>query len=116
MSEVTEHTIKEMEEFRDQQKALLERRQAVQKLKRNREFRKVILEDFMVAEAARYARESGDPALDEAARADCLAIAQAAGHLKRYLDVVERMGISAEREMGNIESSLDEYRAELGNG
>lgn len=114
MSEV-ESQVAQMENYRDQQKALLAKRQEVQKLMRNREFRKVILEDFMVTEAARYAQESGDPALSPEQRADALALAQASGHLKRYLNIVLQMGAYAERELPNIEDGLDQARAEESN-
>ena len=63
-------------------------------------------------ECARYAQVSGDPNVDATGRADALAIAQAAGHLKRYLSVVVQMGNHAENEIVNIEQAIDEARAE----
>lgn len=92
-------------------KLLIERRDTIQRLSKNADFRKVILEDFFVTECARYARESGDPALPPEARADALAIAQAAGHLKRFLNVQIQLGNQADASMASIEEALAEERA-----
>lgn len=84
------------------------------KLSENRDFKKLILEEFCVQECARYARESADPALPEHSRADALAIAQAAGHLKRWLSIQIQIGNTAASQIGDIESALEEVRAEQG--
>lgn len=70
------------------------------------EFKKLILEEFCVKECARYAQLSADPSLGAAERADALALAQAAGHLKRYLSVVVRMGDVAESDQENLEEQI----------
>lgn len=93
-------------------KKLVEQRQLALKLSRNRDFRKLILEEFCEKECARYAQNSSSPALSAEERADCLGIAQAAGHLKRWLSVQVQMGAHAERDMPNIEEALVEARLE----
>ena len=93
-------------------KELAENRAAALRLFENSDFKKVILDQFMVQECARYAQTSGDPNMDANARADCLAIAQAAGHLKRYLSVVVQMGNHADGQMKDLEDAIDEARAE----
>lgn len=110
MSEVTTK-LDEMIQYRDNQKKLLDRRQAVQRLMKNRDFKRIISEEFMISEAARYAHTSGDPKINAEGRADALAIAQAGGHLQRYLDTILQMGAHAEREMPAIEEGIDDYRA-----
>ncbi|MFA7188456.1 MAG: hypothetical protein WC117_00040 [Sphaerochaetaceae bacterium] len=85
------------------------------KLFDNRLFKKVILENFCVTEAARYVQASADPALDAAQRADALNLAQASGHLKRYLSVLVQMGNAAATNLRDSEQALDEMRAEEGN-
>lgn len=87
-------------------------RQAVQRLTQNVDFRKVISEQFMEKECARYVHASADPALSERNQKDALYIAQAAGHLKRYLSVLIQMGNAAENELESIDVALDEARAE----
>lgn len=71
-----------------------------------------MLEEFCVNECARYAQASADPALSANERADALAIAQSAGHLRRFLSVVIQMGNSAENTIADIEAALEEARAE----
>jgi len=91
-------------------KLLIERRDAIRRLSKNADFRRIILEEFFVEECARYARESGDPALNEAQRADALAIAQSAGHLKRYLNVQIQMGDQVEGQLVAIEEAIEQER------
>lgn len=88
------------------------RRDLALKLEKNREFKKLILEDFCVVECSRYAKESGDPALTTAQRADAMALAQAAGHLQRYLHMVVTMGNVAEHEVKQVQEAIEEARRE----
>lgn len=93
-------------------KKLVERRKAAQRLAENRDFKRLIMDEFCGTEAARYVQVSGDPAIKAEERADALNIAQASGHLKRYLSMVIQMGAVAEREMGNLEEAIEEARTE----
>lgn len=107
--------VEDLEEARSNAKILLDRRQMALRLSNNRDFKKLILEEFCIQECARYAQNSANPALSAEDRADSLAIAQAAGHLRRYLSVVVQMGATAERDLPQIEDALDEARAEEAN-
>ena len=109
MSEVT---VQQLESQREGMKQAIAMRTAVQRLSKNADFRKVINEQFMEKECARYTQASCDPALSERSQKDALAIAQAAGHLKRYLSVTIQMGNAAENELVSIDAALDEARAE----
>jgi hypothetical protein len=93
-------------------KILIERRDLALKLSNNRDFKKLILEDFCVTESARLVHQSGDPALSLEQRADALNMAQAAGHLRRYLSMMIRMGDNAESSLKDLEETLAEARAE----
>jgi hypothetical protein len=93
-------------------KTLLERRNMALKLSSNREFRKLVLEGFCEKECARLVCESADPALGLQERADALAMAQAGGHLRRYLSACFQMGAVAERDIPEIEDALAQARAE----
>ncbi|MNR36391.1 hypothetical protein D3C85_1543030 [compost metagenome] len=95
-------------------KLTVEKRDMAQRLARNPDFRKLILEEFMVNECARYVHTSSDPNVPESGRQDALNIAQAAGHLKRFLSVMIQMGNSAADTLGDVEAALDEARAEEG--
>jgi hypothetical protein len=82
------------------------------KLAKNPEFRELILEEYMVQEAARLVSLSADPMFDEKHRADALNMAQAAGHLKRYLDIMVKMGDNAEGTMEDLDTQIEEVRRE----
>lgn len=93
-------------------KQLVEQRRLALRLSQNRDFRKLILEEFCEKEAARYVQNSANPALGADERADSLAIAQASGHLKRWLSVQVQMGAHAEREIEDLETALEQARAD----
>lgn len=101
-----------LEKQYEDSKAAIVRRDLALKLYGNREFKKLILEDFCVTECARYAQSSADPALPADSRADALALAQAAGHLKRFLSVVVTIGNQAERLGPDLEQAILEARQE----
>ena len=84
------------------------------KLSRNPEFKQLILQEFCINECARYAQSSGDPALNAEQRADALALAQSAGHLRRWLSVIVTMGNNAERAMPELDDAIEQARQEEG--
>jgi len=90
---------------------LIGRRQMALRLSENREFRKLILEDYCVTEAARLVQLSADTIMPHNERADALAMAQATGHLKRYLSMMVQMGAHSERELPQLQAQLDEMRS-----
>jgi hypothetical protein len=110
------NTVTALEQQLDGAKTLVEFRRMALKLAQNREFKKLILEEFCVNEAARYVQNSANPALGPDERADCLAIAQAAGHLKRWLSVQVQMGAKAESEIPELEDAIAEARLEEDDG
>lgn len=105
----------EVEQLEDQMadnKVQMERRDAALRLFNNRDFQSLILEYFCEKECARYVHSSADPALTEAQRADAMALAQASGHLKRFLSVVCQKGYAAEHQNRQIEDEISAVRAE----
>lgn len=105
-------SVSELENQLEGTKAHIERRKMALRLKNNRDFKKLILEEFCIQECARYVHTSADPNIAANERSDALAIAQAAGHLRRYLHAVDLIGMRAENEARAIEEALDEFRAE----
>lgn len=99
-----EHHIKENEE-------LVERKAMALRLYDNRDFKKLFVEGYFTTEAARLVQLSADPSLDTHQRADALNMAQATGHMKRYLSMMVQMGNHAERELPHARAELDELRA-----
>lgn len=104
--------VSQFEDYIKGQKEHVDRRNMAMKLATNREFKKLILEEFCIHECARYAQNSGNPALSEQDRADSLMFAQAAGVLRRWLQVIARMGDQAESNISQAEEELSELRAE----
>jgi len=101
----------ELEEQRKNAVELVGRRDMALKLSSNREFRKLILEDYCVIDAARLVGLSTDPSLTLEQRADSLAMAQGPGFLRRFLSMMVVMGNNASKEVGQIDDALNEIRA-----
>lgn len=95
-------------------KAVVAQRDLMIKLSANREFRKLIIEGFCRDEAARFVHLSTEPGLNEQDRADSLATAQAAGHLKRWMNAIIMMGNRAEGDIIQCNETLEELRQEGG--
>lgn len=107
----------EIQELEAQKKDLqkqVELRDQILKLSENREFRKVVQEEFFLHEAARCARIAGDPGMDEKMRNDAMEMAKAAGHFQRYLQANIQMGNQAEETIRQIDATLEEIRMEGG--
>lgn len=104
--------VERLEKQRELSLSLIEQREMANRLLGNADFRKLIMEEYMVNEAARYVQLSGDPALTVEQRADALAMAQATGHLKRWIDVQEKMANQAENDLASLDEMIAEARVE----
>jgi CHAT domain-containing protein len=93
-------------------KAMAERGRMAERLASNREFKKLILEEFLVQETARMIHLSTDPRLSVQDRADALQMAQASGQLKRFLQMTMQMGETALNTIPDLEEALEDARAE----
>lgn len=108
MSEV-EQAVEELRRHQADQQVLVKARDRAIALSTNPDFKELILNGFCLTEAARYAQESGDPMLTPEMRADALNMAQASGHLKRFLSLTITMGNTAAK---NIQEA-DDYIAHI---
>lgn len=106
--------VEQLEQQLKDAKTLVRTRQMALRLAQNPDFGELILDGFCLQDAARLVQESGDPSLDADQRADALAMAQASGHLKRFLSAAVQMGAHSERTMGELEAAIDEARLEEG--
>lgn len=111
MSEVSAN-VQQMEKTIADIKDAIKLRDLVLRLDNNPDFKRLINDEFLVKECARYAQNSANPALGAVERADSLGIAQAAGHLKRFLSVTIQKGNHAASQLPEYESALDEMRGE----
>lgn len=105
------NNIEALEEQLKNEKLRVERRDAIIRLSKNVDFRKIIIEDFCRNECARYVHESADPSLTAEQRQDALNIAQAAGHLKRFLNISITMGDVSDRTIVDLNHAIEEARA-----
>lgn len=87
-------------------------RDVVHRLTQNADFRRVIIEEFTTRDCARLVQESADPLLKADERADALAMAQSAGHLKRWLINQIQFGDTAAGQISDLEEAIAAVRAE----
>lgn len=105
------------EQLQDQiadHREMVERKDLALKLEKNPEFKKLILEIFCEKECARFAQGSGDPALGPDEQKASLAMAQSAGHLRRWLSMTVQMGYHAEGAIKGCEDEISEIAREGG--
>lgn len=105
-------TVEALERQLEGSKEIIEQQKMALRLANNRDFKKLILDEFCVKECARYAQMSADPQLNAVERADALALAQAAGHLRRWLSVKNLQGNTAQSSLASLEAELEEARLE----
>jgi|JI9StandDraft_2_1071091.scaffolds.fasta_scaffold05826_5 hypothetical protein len=106
--------IQQLEQQLETADYLIKRKDAAIRLSNNKDFKRLVIDEYFTAEAARLIMASGDPNLTEQQRADFVAMGQACGHFKRYLSAIVREATMAERDVPNIEETLAELRAEAG--
>ena len=109
MSEVTAAELRLLKE--DYAKAT-RRADIAERLAANPDFRELVLNCFMVEDAAHYVRQSADPAMTAEQRADCIALAQSAGHFKRWLSLQTQIATVARRNMDELDQAIIEAEAE----
>lgn len=96
----------------DDAKSFIARRDKALKLHNDPIYKELILEGFCKDECARYVHASSDPALTAEQRSDALAIAQAAGHFRRFMSVIITMGNQSENMLDRLEAEIEAARAE----
>ena len=109
MSEVSR-----LENQLESNKELVRQRNLATKLVTNPDFKELIVDGFCMKDCARFAQESADPALTHEQRADALGMAQASGHLRRYLSMIVVMGNTADNQTSDLEVAIIEARQEEG--
>ena len=112
MSEV-ETEIQNLREYQKDQKTLVDARDAAIRLYSQPDFKRLIVDGFMTQECARYVQESCDPLLKPEQRADALNLAQASGHLKRFMSLCISIGNTA---ANNIQQADEHISYVLENG
>ncbi len=107
----------ELQALEAQRKAaekLMEKRDAALRLENNSDFKLLIMEGFLKEEVIRNTAMSADPAYDPAMRADSLAMAQAGGHLSRYIRAQIQMANTAQANLEELDEAIVEARTDEG--
>jgi len=104
--------IESLEAQKESLKVRVEMKGLVEKLMSNREFKKVVLDEFCTKEAARYVQASVNPILSPTQQADALGIAQATGHFRSWLQTQINLGNQAIKEIRDTDAEIEDLRAE----
>lgn len=107
MSEVAQ-----LEKQLEDAKELSRRREMALRLAENRDFRELILDEYLIKEAARCIQAAGDDKLTPQIRADMVDMGKATGYLKRFLHAITTMGGTAENDIVPLEEAIAEARLE----
>lgn len=106
-------TIEQIEKQIKQAKELVEFGNAVERLKANRDFKKVVLEAYFKDEAVRLVHLKADPAFQTPQKqASLLSAMDAIGNLHMYLHDAVQCGQRAAVEIENSEAEIDVITAE----
>ena len=116
MSELTlEQTLEALEHQKSKAVEDVEFAARVARLLANPDFKHVILDTYCVKEAAAFVHASADPTLKPEQRADALHMAQATGHIKRWLQVTQLKADQASERIPEIEEHIESVRFEIDN-
>lgn len=110
MSTQREQYIQDLEAQKEGMKFSVEIGERLDRLLKNHDFKAVVLDLWLVKEAARYAQLSQDPGLDEPTQKDSANMAAAAGHFKRWLSVTQMQARVAAESLAATEAELDRAR------
>lgn len=103
--------IAQIEVSLDEAREAISRRDAMLKLKKNREFRQLVLDGFFKEEAVRLVSVSAEPAMEP--RFDAIIDnIKAISIFRQYMDNIIRIGDFAAAELADYEAALDEARNE----
>lgn len=104
--------VAQLEGHRKHLEAVIARADQLDRLHRNRDFQKLILDEFCVQECARLAQMSAEPNFSAEQREDALLMAQSAGHIRRWFLAVTRMADQARNDLVDLEEQLQLARVE----
>lgn len=95
---------------------LIKLRDRAKRLVNNRDFKEIIENQFCLIECARLAQASADPNLSAQDRELALSMAQAAGHLRRFLQAIFRKAAQAEKDLEELRANIEaaRYEEEMG--
>lgn len=95
----------------DEAKKRIEFAKKAERLTANKDFQSVVNEGYFKDAAAAFVHQSGDPSLTLEQRADALAMAQSAGHFKRWLHAIAKLNEVDVDSLPELSETIDQVRA-----
>lgn len=112
MSNELNQYIEDLENQKTGNRKMVEIGQRLEALCKNQDFRSLILEFWMKDETARYAQLSQDPAMSPEIQKDCIQMAAASGHFKRWVEAIRQQAAVAKQSIAEVDEELDRLRSE----
>lgn len=102
-----------LEQLESQEKSVLDQVEfgkSIDALMKNKDFIRVFSKGFLEKDCARYVKESIDTNLEDANRADALAMAQAAGYVAKYLNINLRLAAMCAADLVSLREAIQDQR------
>lgn len=110
---MSNEALQELEQNIKTAKGFVEAGNALERLRSNRDFKKVVVEGFFEKEAVRLVHLKADPSMQsEASQKSILAQIDAIGAFSQYLSNVEQFARMAKKSIADDEQARDEILAE----
>jgi len=103
--------VEELEAQKAGNQKMVEIGERLERLCKNQDFKSLVLEFWMKDETARYAQLSQDPALAPEIQKDCIQMAAASGHFKRWVEAIRQQAQVAKNSIHEMDAELDRVRA-----
>lgn len=104
--------LKALERQLEDNRELVRKKNIVEKLLMNAEFKEIIVKGYCVDDCARAIKASADFNVPKDQREDCVNLAQSAGYLEKYLQTICTHGYLAEKNIPEIIESIEFVRSE----
>jgi hypothetical protein len=98
--------IKQYEDHIEDLEKAIAFRDTLSRLNQNVDFKSAILQEYFINDSARMVHLSADPSLTPLQRTDALNMAQAAGHLKRWLSMQWQLADKAMTDLVEAKENL----------
>lgn len=104
-----ETNMSELLELKEHYEKQVHLKQLLDRLYKNNDFRRLILQNYCVNECARYVRLSVSDTLDQSLSQKALEASKAAGYLHEYFNTVTRLGLHAEQELEQVKQEIESF-------
>lgn len=114
MPEVSQ--LAQLEQLKVKDQVHIDRFAALLRLKSNKDFQDVVLNHYLIQECATNAHNAANLVFSAEKRADCMAMAAAAGHFKNYLQNIEQAARQATGRADELDEAIVQARQDGSEG